>query len=901
MPKVRVYELARELKLESKELVTKLQSMGIEVSSHQSTLTDLQISEAKKKLSGGGTAPAPKKTIIRRRKKASEEPPKVEEEKSAAPKVVTRKKEPEAIAAKAPIEEPAPVAEKELSKPEASSVEEAPAPSPVKTHAKDAESEKKTIVSPKKTTFIGAKVVRRASPEDLKKQQEREEAAKERRASSQGRPPRDSRPPRSGGGGNWSPRPQAPSVSDAPAPMEVDRSIKGGEPRRRAKVKGTSEEEANRNRNQPQKVKRGAFNAKDILRDINSMTEEEEDSIVEKIQAKTIYTPKSNARKRDKRRKAEMKKTQITTPRATLRVVKMGHAIAVGELAKQLNIKAIDLIKKLMAQGEMVTINQAIDFDTASLIAEEYGFQVQSNLKSVEEIIASGTNFENENTEARPPIVTIMGHVDHGKTSILDAIREADVAAGEEGGITQHIGAYTVDRGGYRLAFLDTPGHEAFSSMRARGAQVTDIVIIVVAADDGVMPQTIEAISHAKSAGVPIIVAVNKMDKPNINLDRVYTELTEHGIQSEEWGGDIQFVKVSAMTKMGIEDLLDAVNLQSEMLELETRSSGPAAGAVVEAHLDKNLGAVATIMVQEGELKVGDVIVAGTEFGKVRAMHDHHGKKVKVAGPSTPVAVVGLSGTPSAGDVMNAVADEKTAREAANWRKERKQAAANDRSSASTLEQLLGKIQEDSIHKLPLIVKADTQGSVEAIVEAIKKLDTDKVQNNIIHKAVGGISESDLTLSEASGAVIIGFNVRAGRGLDDVAENKGVVIRYFGIIYDVVDAVKNLMVGQLPPILEEVVIGHAEVRQKISVPKIGTIAGTAVTDGKITRSSKLRLIRDDVVIFSGELGSLRRFKDDVKEVASGYECGIGIAGYGDIKLGDIIEAYVIEETAATLD
>ena len=573
--------------------------------------------------------------------------------------------------------------------------------------------------------------------------------------------------------------------------------------------------------------------------------------------------------------------------------------MTVGELAKQLSIKAGEIIKKMMASGEMVTINQSLDEDTVTLLAVEYGYEVKSKVKTVDDLLGRPKLADDELNE-RPPIVTIMGHVDHGKTSILDAIRQAEVASGEAGGITQHIGAYTVEKDGKKIAFLDTPGHAAFSSMRARGAKVTDIAIIVVAADDGVMPQTVEAISHAKEADVPIIVAVNKMDKPSINLDRVYTELAEHGIQSEEWGGEHQFVKVSALKRTGLDELLEAILLQSELLELKSTEEGSAQGTIIEAHLDKGRGPVATVMVTEGTLKKGDVIVAGEVTGRVRAMHDHNGKLVDKAGPSTPVEVIGLTGVPMAGDQADAVADDKLANMVADKRRETLLKERSAASSKASLEDLLAKVASDQLPEVPFIVKADTQGSAEAICEALLKIESEKISAKVIHKGVGGINSSDLTLAETSGAVVFGFNVRAGRGLSDEAESRGITMKYFSIIYELLDAAKAIMKGSLPPIESEVVLGHAEVRSAISVPKVGTIAGSAVLDGKIVRNCQLRLIRDDVVIHSGKIGSLRRFKDDVKEVNTGYECGIGIEGYNDLKIGDVIEAFTIEKSEASL-
>jgi translation initiation factor IF-2 len=655
------------------------------------------------------------------------------------------------------------------------------------------------------------------------------------------------------------------------------------------------------------KQRRDQLNLRSLLNQADSLDDEAEPEVeaepVPEVEdrRRTVYTPQASHRKKDIKRRKDLKKTQLTTPRASYRVVKMGSEITVGELARQLSVKATDLIKKLMGQGVMATINQPVDFDTATLIASEYSFEVKSNVVSIEDILSDKRKaHDTAELVERPPIVTIMGHVDHGKTSILDAIRKAKVAASEAGGITQHIGAYTVEKDGRRIAFLDTPGHEAFSSMRARGAKVTDIVVLVVAADDGVMPQTVEAISHARAGGVPIIVAINKIDKPNKNLDRINAELAEHGIQSEEWGGENQFVKVSALQGIGIDDLLEAILLQSEVLELKSPLDVPASGVVVEAHLDKGRGPVATIMVQKGILRVGDHVVVGTAVGRVRAMSDHTGKRLKEAGPSTPVEVVGLSSVPMAGDQVDAVEDEKTSREVADWRKDIEMRQAQSRSSAASLDQLLAKVKAADTPEVPVIIKADTQGSVEAIAEAITKLNSDRVRNRIVHKAVGGINESDITLAATSGAVICGFNVRAARGLDDMAEKQGTLIKYFSVIYDIVDTLKSVMAGKLPPIQKEVIQGHAEVRQTIKVPKFGIVAGTSVLDGKITRNAQLRLIRNDVVIYSGKIGSLRRFKDDVREVAQGYECGIGIEGFNDIREGDVIETFIIEEHAPVL-
>ena len=613
------------------------------------------------------------------------------------------------------------------------------------------------------------------------------------------------------------------------------------------------------------------------------------------------YTPSSHHRsRRDLKRRKDLKKTQITMPKAEKRVVEMGETITVGELAKALSVKSGELIKKLMGEGVMATLNQSLDFDTATLMASEYKYEVRNVSVTVEDLLKPSAVEAAGPLETRPPIVTVMGHVDHGKTSILDAIKKSNVASGEAGGITQHIGAYQVETGSHKITFLDTPGHEAFSSMRSRGAKVTDIVVLVVAADDGVMPQTVEAISHAKAAEVPIIVAVNKIDKPSTNVERVYTELAEQGVQAEEWGGEIQFIKCSALEGTGLDELLEAVALQAEVLELKATSEGEAEAVVIEAHLDRGRGPVATAVVQRGTLRTGDYVVAGTHTGRVRGMFDHLGTELREAGPSQPVELIGLSGVPNAGDSVNSVEDDRRAKQIADLRATRARDEAARRSSASSLEDLLSKVQTADAFEVNFIIKGDTQGSVEAVSEGIIKLNTDRVKNKIIHSAVGGVSESDISLAAASEAIIIAFNVRAARGLDDFADKQGVMVRYFSIIYDIVDVVKSLMVGKLPPIVSEVVQGRAEVRKPISVPKIGTVAGSAVTDGKITRNAQCRLIRDDIVIYSGKLQSLRRFKDDVREVQTGYECGISIDGYNDIKEGDVIEAFVLEEQAATL-
>ncbi|CAM4021188.1 translation initiation factor IF-2 [Bacillus manliponensis] len=572
-------------------------------------------------------------------------------------------------------------------------------------------------------------------------------------------------------------------------------------------------------------------------------------------------------------------------------------SLTVSELAKKLGKEPSEIIKKLFMLGIMATINQDLDKDTIELIAGDYGIEVE------EEIVVSETEFETfmdeqeseENLQERPAVVTIMGHVDHGKTTLLDSIRNSKVTAGEAGGITQHIGAYQVDVADKKITFLDTPGHAAFTTMRARGAQVTDITILVVAADDGVMPQTVEAISHAKAAGVPIIVAVNKMDKPSANPDRVMQELTEYELVPEAWGGDTIFVPISAIKGEGIDNLLEMIILVSEVEEFKANPDRYATGTVIEAQLDKGKGTIATLLVQNGTLRVGDPIVVGTSYGRVRAMVNDIGRRVKVAGPSTPVEITGLNEVPQAGDRFMAFADEKKARQIGESRAQEALLAQRGEKSKLSLEDLFQQIKEGDVKEINLIVKADVQGSVEAMAASLRKIDVEGVKVKIIHTGVGAITESDIILASASNAIVIGFNVRPDVNAKRTAEVENVDVRLHRIIYKVIEEIEAAMQGMLDPEFEEKVIGQAEVRQTFKVSKVGTIAGCYVTDGKITRDSGVRIIRDGVVVFEGQLDTLKRFKDDVKEVAQNYECGITIERYNDLKEGDVIEAYVMEE------
>ncbi len=589
--------------------------------------------------------------------------------------------------------------------------------------------------------------------------------------------------------------------------------------------------------------------------------------------------------KREVFEKAKNTQLSITVP----------DEISVGELATRLKVNANEVVKKLFMMGVMATVNEVVDYDTAYLIADELGVKVSKEVVvTIEEKLFDEEEDAPESLIERAPVVCVMGHVDHGKTSLLDAIRHSSVTTGEAGGITQHIGAYRVNINGKDITFLDTPGHEAFTAMRLRGAMATDIAIIVVAADDGIMPQTVEAINHAKAAGVDIVVAINKMDKPTANPDNIRQELTQYDLVPEEWGGDVMCIPVSAHTRMGLDNLLESVLLIAEVKELKANPDRLAKGLVIEAKLDKGRGPVATLLVQNGTLKAGDVVIAGNAVGHVRAMTDHNGKVLKVAGPSVPVEITGLSEVPLAGDEFNAVKDERMARELAEQRRAKAKEAEFKANAKVNLDDLFAQIS-DGAKEINIIIKADVGGSCEAVKASLVKLSNAEVKINVIHTAVGGITENDVMLAAASNAIIVGFNVRPDKKAIDSAERQKVDIRTHRIIYEIIEEIEAAMKGMLAPTYKEVINGHAEVRQTIRVPNVGTIAGSYVQDGKITRNSQIRIIRDGVVIFEDKISSLKRFKDDAKEVAAGYECGIGLEKFNDIKEGDILEAFVMEE------
>ena len=619
----------------------------------------------------------------------------------------------------------------------------------------------------------------------------------------------------------------------------------------------------------------------------------------QKIGSKNRKKDNKRGQTGNKRRNEEqekMRRLQLEIIKKTPLTVKIPDEITVGELASRMKKTATELIKVLIKNGVMASINQTIDFDTAEFVATELGCKVEKEVVvTIEDRLIDDHEDSADELQPRSPVVVVMGHVDHGKTSLLDAVRKTNVVSGEAGGITQHIGAYTVEINGSPITFLDTPGHAAFTSMRARGAMCTDIAILVVAADDGIMPQTVEAINHAKAANIPIIVAVNKMDKPGANPDRVLTQLTEHDLVPAEWGGDTEVVRISAKTGAGIDELLETVIMTAELAELKANPNRAGKGIVIEARLDKNRGPIATLLVQNGTLHKGDLIIAGTSVGRVRVMTDDKGRTITSVGPSVPVEITGLAETPAPGDEFNAVSDERMARQLVEQRKQAEKDAAAKLTSKVTLDNLFAKMQEGEMKELNLIVKADVQGSAEAVKASMEKLSNDEVRVRVIHAGVGAINESDILLASTSNAIVVGFNVRPDAAAAASAQRSNVDLRMYRVIYDAIDEIEAAMKGMLAPKFREVVIGHAEVRQTYKVSAIGTIAGCYVKDGKITRDGQVRVLRDNIVIYEGNIGSLQRFKDSVKEVAQNYECGMSIEKFNDIKEGDIFECFVMEE------
>ncbi len=832
MSKTRVYELARELNMDSKKLVKKLQEAGINVKSHISTLDEFELSKARKLMADNN----PEEKVI---------------EKRVSKRVIRRRRirtapvKEEKVEESQKAEESKKVEAKEEKKVE---IEEAEKQQPV---LEEAEVKAKEEVEEVKEEEKEVKEQEEPIKEEVKEEEQQEELEVSKQLETVGEP--------------------LPSLEEEKEEKEVKKKKKD---KKKAKKKELIPTKAYK------KLKKEIY--------------EREDLYDEEYTPRRRFKPVQKKKKKEiKKKPEEVKKPEITIPKPGKRKIKVQESVTVSELAKSMGIKASELIKKLLSMGVVATINQSIDFETAALVADEFGYELELDTFKEEELIEEIED-RPEDLKPRPPVVTIMGHVDHGKTTLLDYIRKSNVTEQEVGGITQHIGAYYVETEEGDIVFLDTPGHEAFTAMRARGAQVTDIIVLVVAADDGVMPQTKEAINHARAADIPIVVAINKIDKPNAKPEVVKRQLAELGLLPEEWGGDTLMAEISAKTGKGVDELLSLILLQAEMLELKANPNRPARGTVIESRLDKTKGPVATILIKNGTLNKGDHFVCGEHYGRVRAMVDHQGRRMQSAGPSMPVEIYGISGVPTPGDDFIVVKSEKIAKEIVEHRK-KKRAEVGTKKEAISLEQLYAKIKKGEVKELNIIIKADVHGSLEALEKAISELETEDIKISIIHSGIGAITESDVMLASASHAVIIGFNVRAIGRVSDLAEKERVDIRYYSVIYDVIDDIKKAMKGLLEPEYKEVIIGRAEVKQTFRIPKVGTVAGCLVNEGKIERGAKVRVLRDGVVVHDGKIASLKRFKDDVKEVVAGYECGVGIENFNDIKVGDIFEIYQIEE------
>jgi translation initiation factor IF-2 len=903
MAKVRVYELAKELSMDSKELVEKLKAGGIPVKNYMSTLDEQTVAKAREVALGVVSEVIEEKrirpTVIRRRKKtvtveAEKVPEKVEPAVAeAAPKapVVEAPKPPveerPAAAARAPAarvrhegkaevieeaggEEPAEEAEEEpvveakeerlvemetaAAAGQGATVEPMKAVEAIETpkaQVLDAEKIKEKLKKPKKKKLDQpAKIIRRAEDSPLKPvlEKKREEAA-----------------------------PVEERVSFKPPAAEHEAVVPDEEKERRGKKK---------------KEKKGVQREEETPRSVIRLRKFEVFERADLYEGRLVKRKKKEAPGKEVPKR--MKQPELVAPKPAKRKIKIPEKVTVADLAKAMSVKAAELIRKLMALGMVANINQTIDYETASLLSDDFGYELEEARFELEESLTEVVD-KPEELKSRPPVVTIMGHVDHGKTSLLDYIRKSNIIAGESGGITQHIGAYYVERNGGDIVFLDTPGHEAFTAMRARGAKVTDIIVLVVAADDGVMPQTKEAINHGRAANIPIVVAINKIDKPEANVERVRRELAELGLAPEEWGGQTIFGSISAKTGQGVDELLELILLQAEVLELKANPEKPARGTVIEAKLDKSRGPVATVLIRNGTLKQGSYFICGEHFGKVRAMLNNRGKRMIVATPSMPVEVYGISGVPMAGDEFIAVPDEKTAKEVIEYRLTQSKKWEGEKRGIVSLDDLFQKIKEGEVKELNLVLKADVQGSIGAISDSLAKLISEEVKLKIIHSSTGAISETDVMLASASEAIIIGFNVRANPRVTELAEKEKVDIRYYDVIYNLIQDIKLAMAGLLAPILKENFIGRASVKEVFHIPKVGIVAGCTVTDGRVERNAQARLLRDEVVVFEGKIASLRRFKDDVKEVQTGYECGISLENFQDIKPGDVFEVYQVEE------
>ena len=888
MAKLRVYELAKELEMTNNDLVARLLDMGIQVKGHMSSLDENQAQVVRDMVAGRSQQMIVEKRvgrdIIRRRRKIVAAEPTVEPE----PEEVEIPEKPLVEAAPPPPPPPSPASEPGAEKSlEAVPVAAAPAPEPLAPPPPEelrAPSESVVAAPPSAQPEVTPPeaVVKPLEAEEPKK----EEAKKPRRRMRKDAPAKIIKLPE---------RVLEVTPEVIPAkPAEVVKPVAAG-PKLAEIVPIAEEGEAGLRAKKKRGKRREEEEAADRRRLLPSRRKEV-------FTGDDLYGERATARgRRGVARPVvkELRKPEITVPKAIKLRIRLDDAITLASLAKRMGVKATDVIKKLMGLGVMAVLNQAIDFETASLVASEFNYEVEK-VSFIEEDIMQAEPDRAEDLRPRPPVVTIMGHVDHGKTLLLDAIRHTNVTEGEAGGITQHIGAYLVSLDGGDVVFLDTPGHEAFTAMRARGARVTDLVILVVAADDGVMQQTIEAINHAQAAEIPILVAVNKIDKPNANPDRVKRQLAELGLTPEEWGGHTTMVEVSAKKGTGIEELLELILLQAELMELKANPSKMARGRVIEAKLDRGKGPVATVLVQEGTLRAGDPFVCGTFAGRVRALLDDRGRKVEEATPSLPVEVHGISGVPQAGDEFVVVADDKQAKQVATHRQLKQREAELFRATKVTLDNLFSRIREGETKELKVVLKADVQGSLEAILDSLQKLGTDEIKVRIIHSAVGAVTETDVMLASASDAIIIGFGVRAETKVQELADREKVDVRYYDIIYQIISDVQAAMEGMLEPTYKETFMGRAEVVQTFNIPKVGTIAGCMVKEGRVERGAKVRVLRDNVVINDRKVASLRRYKDDAREVRAGQDCGIGVENFNDIKVGDVLETYGVEEIKPVL-
>ena len=900
MAKIRIYELARDLNMTNKTLLETIHDLEIPVKSHMSSLDDEAVARIKKVTLGaeeGVEAEDIKEveetrirpTIIRRRRKPVQEEP-VEAEAAAEPE--THPEEAEAVKKKPQKKKKAaePKAEtakkvkvaKKVAKKKAAAEKDAAEQIDVPAVEDEPAAAQKKVKKPEKA--VEPKLKKKPVAKKAKPKKKKEIPAKIIKLPV--KPPPETEAPKVKKA--KAKRPKA-KVTQLPRPVEADPVDKA----RKAEVPVKEKKKKKRVKRSEEPVKDKKFFKKKI-----SFRKKEV------VEGADLYTPTRRGRKGRKGAKAKASvsqlKPQITTPKAIKRRVKIDDTIALSELAKRMGIKAGEMIKKLMDLGVMATVNQIIDFDTAVLVAAEFDYELEK-ASFEEEVLLKVEKDDPAKLTERPPVVTVMGHVDHGKTSLLDVIRKTNVTENEAGGITQHIGAYNVTTDKGQIIFLDTPGHEAFTEMRARGAQITDLVVLVVAADDGVMPQTVEAINHAKAAQVPIIVAINKIDKANAEPERVIRELADAGLAPEEWGGDTIFIHVSALENRGIDDLLEMILLQAELLELKANPDKLAMGHVVEAKLDSGRGPVATVLIQQGTLKVLNPVVCGVHYGKIRALLNDRGVQVTSAGPSMPVEIIGLTGVPNAGDEFIALADEKNAKQVSTHRIQKQRSLELAKTSRLSLDKLYEQIQEGEVKDLNIILKADVHGSIEALRDSLTKLSNEEVKINVIHAATGTLTESDVSLAAVSEATIIGFNVRPSSKVQALAGEDNVDMRFYNIIYDVINDIKNAIVGMMSSTFEERMLGRAEVREVFHVPKVGAIAGSYVTEGKIERGQQARILRDWVVLYDGTISSLRRFKDDAKEVQSGYECGIGIANYNDVKINDVIECYYMEEIRPELE